>query len=100
MYHLHRAVLKQLIEIQIGLFEGSDFTDEKMLEKNEYFRGQTEMVADVVGGCDAKEAIWDSLKRACAASARGEDTKPHVRNVLEAAESHLQLLRLRGGRGR
>ena len=99
MYHLHRAVLQQLVEIQIGFFEGSDFTEAESLEKSEYFRGQTEMVADVVGGCDAKEAIWASLKEACAASARGEDTKPHVRNVLEAAESHLQLLRLRGGRG-
>lgn len=94
MNHVHRAMMQQLVEIQIGFFEGSDFTDEKMLEQSEYFRGQTEMVADVLGGCDAKEAIWDSLKRACAASARGEDTKPHVLNVLEAAECHLRDLRL------
>ena len=84
-------MIQQLVEIQIGFFEGSDFTEAWRLEENEYFRGQTEMVADVVGGCDAKEAIWGPLKRACAASARGEDTNRHVRNVLEAAEGHLRM---------
>lgn len=80
-------IIRELVDIQVGFFGGSDFLDPVSLEKSEYFRGQTEMLADMVGGCDAKAALWEPLKAACAASARGDkDLESYVVRVMEAAE--------------
>ena len=91
MNHVHRAIVQQLVETQLGLFEGSDFTTLESLEKSEYFRGQVELIADMLGGCDAKDALWEPLKSACAASARGEPlVAARVQEILAVAERHLR----------
>jgi len=67
------SCIRDLIDIQLSFFRGSDFRDAETLESSEYFRGQTEMIADMIGVCDAKAAIWGTLKSACASSAGGAD---------------------------
>ncbi len=94
MNHIHRAVIQQLVYAQADLYTGSDFTTES-LETSEYFRGQVELIADMVGGCDAKMALWEPLKAVCAASAaggrlHGDSIFVFVGDVLDAAERHLE----------
>lgn len=80
-------IIRELVDIQVAFFCGSDYLDPERLEKSEYFRGQVEMVGDMVGGCDAKLALWEPLKAACAASARNDaKLESFIQKVMEAAE--------------
>lgn len=82
-------IIRELVDIQVAFFCGADHRDPADLEASEYFRGQTEMVGDVLGGCDAKMALWEPLKEACAASARNDkELESYVARVMEAVEKH------------
>ena len=83
-------IIRQLIEVHAGLFEGGDRVSFDELDDHEYFRGQAEMISEMVGVPDALSVMLSPLKAVCIASIRGEDVEPFIEAAMIAADKEVE----------
>jgi len=67
--------IKEMVVYHGQLFICSDFREPHLLDESEYFRGQVNLIADMVGVIDTTDVLWAPLRNLCVAQARGEDDR-------------------------